>query len=111
MALAERMPVPSVPELLAEITRGKENEPILVVVAEHVSNPDNVGAMFRSALALGWFFSFPFSFSLLEKPFFSVFFFFPPFAQLRFIGVRIDFCKNHVHHMLWYFFCIFNLRF
>eukprot|EP00026_Physarum_polycephalum_P006121 Phypoly_transcript_06162.p1 GENE.Phypoly_transcript_06162~~Phypoly_transcript_06162.p1 ORF type:complete len:538 (+),score=100.36 Phypoly_transcript_06162:93-1616(+) len=53
MALAERMPLPTVPELLAEITRGKENEPILVVVAEHVSNPDNVGAMFRSALALG----------------------------------------------------------
>ena len=53
MALGERVPLPSVPELLAEITRGRENEPIMVVVAEHVSNPDNVGAMFRSALALG----------------------------------------------------------
>jgi tRNA G18 (ribose-2'-O)-methylase SpoU len=53
MALGERVQLPTLPELLSEIMRGKENEPIMIVIAEHVSNPDNVGAMFRSALALG----------------------------------------------------------
>lgn len=55
MALAERVVLQTMQELLADIMKGKDDEPIMVVVAEHVSNPDNVGAMFRSALALGLF--------------------------------------------------------
>jgi tRNA G18 (ribose-2'-O)-methylase SpoU len=49
LALAERGPEPSLEALLAAVAPG----PALVLALDDVSNPDNVGALFRNAAAFG----------------------------------------------------------
>jgi tRNA G18 (ribose-2'-O)-methylase SpoU len=53
LAVGERGPEPDLAPFLAELAARDRARPLTVLVLEDVSNPENVGAIFRNALALG----------------------------------------------------------
>jgi tRNA G18 (ribose-2'-O)-methylase SpoU len=53
LAVGERGPEPELAPLLASLAAGAPGRALTLVVLEEVSNPENVGALFRNALALG----------------------------------------------------------
>jgi tRNA G18 (ribose-2'-O)-methylase SpoU len=53
LAAGVRGPEPELPALLAQLAAAEPERPLTLVVLEDVSNPENVGSVFRNALALG----------------------------------------------------------